>query len=527
MLLQRIGNRGIGLGTLFDRAAARHPATVVVLDHDLDVATGLGRRFTVAEITDLVDDLAARLWAAGVRPAERVVVHKSDGFDILLLAVALARVGAVPVLLSAQLDGATAVELLRRAAPARLITDPGKLAHDLPGEVFTAATAILVTSGRQDRATSLAELAGAPRVPSVPMPPGHPALITHTSGTTGIPKLAVHTGYTLLARYRPQASAAALVRRREPVVMHVSFVHSRAFSATAITMLRGVPLIVLADDDPARVGPLLARMRPGVIEAHPNTFMRWEELADDPRGPLASVKYFSSTFDAIHPRTMRRMLAASRRSNPLFLQLYGQSETGPVVGRSYSRRGLSGDDAGRCVGMPFPGMTGVRVVSRDGRPVTARSPGHIEVRSDGRAVTYLGDDELYRRQCADGWWRMGDLGYLTRWGCLHLLDREIDRIPGFGSTLAVEDALLTRLPDLTEVVILPDRHGHAVPVVCTRDDRPLDPDRWRTAVAGLPAMGVPLHRRLADLPHTATTKVRRTELARLLAERDTTAGEPS
>jgi acyl-coenzyme A synthetase/AMP-(fatty) acid ligase len=527
VLLQQIGNRGINLGTLLDRAAARHPANIVVLDHDLDVAPHLGRRFTVPELADLVDTLASRLWSAGVRPSERVVVYKSDGFDILLLAFALARIGAVPVLLSPKLDGSTALELLRRSAPARLVTDRAKLDRDLPGEVSAVATQVLITAGERPGCTSLAEVAGSPRVPPVPMSPEHPTLVTHTSGTTGIPKLAVHTGRTLLARYRPQATVAALARRRETVVMHVSFVHSRAVSATAIALLRGVPLVILVDDEPARVGPLLARMRPGVIEAHPNTFMRWEELADDPRHPLATVKYFSSTFDAIHPRTMRRMLAASRRANPLFLQLYGQSETGPVVGRSYSRRRLADDEAGRCVGMPFPGMTGVRVVSRDGRPVSAQSPGRIEVRSGGRAVTYLGDEELYRRQCDDQWWRMGDLGYLTRWGCLHLLDREVDRIPGFGSTLAVEDALLSRLPDLTEVVILPDAHGRAVPVVCTREDRPLDDDRWRTAVADLPAMRAPLHRRLADLPHTATTKIKRRELARLVAARDAGRGEQS
>jgi len=32
LFLQRIGNRGIRLGTLFERAAARHPANVVLLD---------------------------------------------------------------------------------------------------------------------------------------------------------------------------------------------------------------------------------------------------------------------------------------------------------------------------------------------------------------------------------------------------------------------------------------------------------------------------------------------------------------
>lgn len=114
MFLQRINNKGIRLGTLFDRAAARHPGNFVILDHDLDIAPELSRRATLTEVAELVAELASRLWSVQVRPGDHVVVHKGDGFDITLLACAIARIGAVPVLLSPKLDGATVAELLRR-----------------------------------------------------------------------------------------------------------------------------------------------------------------------------------------------------------------------------------------------------------------------------------------------------------------------------------------------------------------------------------------------------------------------------
>ena len=115
MYLQRIGNRGISLGTLFERGAARYPDNQLALDHDLDVAPELGRRIPITADSDLVADLASRLWAVGVRPGERVTVYKSDSFDITLLACAIARIGAVPMLLSPTLDGATVLELMHRA----------------------------------------------------------------------------------------------------------------------------------------------------------------------------------------------------------------------------------------------------------------------------------------------------------------------------------------------------------------------------------------------------------------------------
>lgn len=516
MFLQRIGNRGIRLGRLFERAAARHPTNVLILDHDLDIAPELGRRATIPEVADLVDDFASRLWAANVRPGERVVIYKSDGFDITLLACATARIGAVPALLSPKLDGATVAELLRRAERPHLITDQAKLADELPASVFGLAAGVLLTSGTHPDATSLRSLAGVPRVDPVTMPPEHPTLITHTSGTTGIPKLAVHTGRTLQARYRPQATVVRpIIRKRETIAIHVSFVHSRLFTALAISLYRGFPIVVLADSDPAHVADLFARLRPGILEAHPNSYMSWEELANDPRRPLANVKLFSSTFDAIHPRTVHRLLHASRRRLPLWGQLYGQSEIGPSVVRAFTRRRALEAD-GRCVGMPFPGMTGARVVGRDGKPPSKENPGYIEIRSDGRAVTYLGEQERYDNQVTDGWWRMGDVGYRTKWGCLHLLDREVDLIPGFGSTLAAEDTLFTKLDQLAEVIIIPGDDDTALPVVCTKGDTPLDRRAWRAAAADLPPMADPVQLRLEDLPQTATTKIKRLELVKRL-----------
>jgi acyl-coenzyme A synthetase/AMP-(fatty) acid ligase len=518
VLLQRIGNRGIRLGRMLERAAAKHPANTVLLDHDLDIAPEAGRQISVPALADLVDDFAARLWATGVRAGERVVVHKSDGFDITLLALAIARIGAVPALLSPKLDGPTVLALVRRAERPHLVTDGATLAN-LPGAVFDEAATVLLTSGSHPDAVELRGLAGVPRVAPVDNPPDHPTLITHTSGTTGIPKLAVHTGRTLQARYRPQyAVTRPILPRRETIAIHVSFVHSRLFTALAISLYRGFLIVVMVDDDPVKAADLFSAVRPGVLEAHPNSYMAWEELADDPREPLGNVTLFSSTFDAIHPRTVRRLLHASKRRLALWGQLYGQSEIGPTVVRAYTKR-RSPDADGRCVGMAFPGMTGVRVVSRNGKRPSKDNPGFVEIRSDGRVVTYLGEQERYDNQLTDGWWRMGDVGYLTRWGCLHLLDREVDVIDGFGSTLAVEDTLFTRLPELAEVIIIPGIDGRAVPVVCTKGDVPLSTEAWREAVKGLPEMAEPVRLRHEELPQTATTKIKRLELARWLGDK--------
>lgn len=95
-----LADRGFYLGPVFRRAADRHGAVFVTLDRPLDVRPELGCDLSYPVLADVVEELSGRLWKAGVRPSEQVVVHKSDNVDIVLLTCAVSRIGAVPVLLS-------------------------------------------------------------------------------------------------------------------------------------------------------------------------------------------------------------------------------------------------------------------------------------------------------------------------------------------------------------------------------------------------------------------------------------------
>lgn len=509
--------RGLYLGIVPETAAAKDSSTLLTLDHDLDILPGEGRRLTVAEMAGHVADFAGRLAAAGVRAGERIVIYKAANFDVWVLATAAARIGAIPVMLSPALDSATVAALLKRLDQPHLLSDGHKL-HALAGVQLADLTKrVISTNGSMPGAASLAELAGSPRVKPVFQGLDEPAMITHTSGTTGLPKLVVHTPRTMRARLRPQLFLLALMRKRETVAIHVSFVHSRMFAAMALCLQKALPVLLVHESDPDRVADFFVRNRPGLIEALPNSFMAWEGLTDDPRKPFASVKYFSSTFDAIHPRTIRRLLKSSERRAPQFFQIYGQSEVGPAVGRPYFRRSIRRMD-GRCVGWPLPGSAKVRVVTEDGKRASEQNPGFIEARWDGIAKTYYGEQERYDANVHGGWWRTGDVGYLTRRGCLHMLDREVDKISGVSSNLEIEDLMLNRLEELSELVVVQGPKSEPIPVICTHKDRPMDLDRWRAAVAEFPQLTDPIQIPLAELPRTATLKTRRIELSRKIHE---------
>jgi fatty acid CoA ligase FadD22 len=363
---------------------------------------------------------------------------------------------------------------------------------------------------------ALQTFVGAPRRPPVHRGVREPALITHSSGTTGLPKLAVHCPNAMWNRLIPQKLIGWLTRG-ETAAVCMSHVHSRFYHALGVFLHYGSPVVALVNHDPASVGPLLAREQPGIVETHPNTFVLWEELADARGGPLQSVRCFGSTFDAIHPRTIQRLLGASQRRGAYLMQLYGQSETGPVAARWFTRR--SADKAnGRLVGFGLPGFTRLRIVDDYGQPCHDGDLGHIEARTRGRILTYLGANEKYVEQLDGSWWRMGDVGHVNRWGALYLADREVDQIDSVDSNLEIEDLLMSRLDELREVVIVAGATGEAIPVICTKDDRPLVAGRWQAATAGLTAMAPPVVCRFDDLPRTGTWKIKRLEVARQLSE---------
>ncbi|MEV5989699.1 class I adenylate-forming enzyme family protein, partial [Streptomyces sp. NPDC052051] len=379
------------LGVVSERAAVRFGSTPIMLDHDMGVFPEAGRTLTVAEFAGYVAETADRLWAAGVRPADHVAVHKVSNFDITVLACGAARIGAVPVMLSPHLDGDSIGKLLERLQRPTLLTDEEKLSGSLASVALEELTERVITvTGSHPKAVSFASLAGAPRRRPVLLDADEPALMTHTSGTTGIPKLVVHSARSLGARGNWQDKVVSFIRKRETVAMHVSYVHSRMYLGLAVLQMRGMPMVFMNDGDPAHVADILVRHRPGVLETHPNSFLEWEQMLDDPRRPISNVKYFNSTFDAIHPSTMHKFLHASDRRSPVFLQVYGQSECGPLAARTYRRRNALKAD-GRCQGYPTPFMTKYRLVPRGtGRP-SKETPGYIDVATAGRALTYHGE----------------------------------------------------------------------------------------------------------------------------------------
>lgn len=509
------------LGEVWQSAAERATGQRVIVDRPADIDPDGSTDRDYAGWAALVESASAWLYAAGVRPWDRVAVLKANHLDVTLLASAIARLGAIPATLAWTHTPEFVRAMLTRLDKPFLVADSAQLRScGLDQEAVATLTTRTITVDRTDRTdvVALDDLRDAPPVPARLRAADEPMMITHTSGTTGIPKLVLHSAESIhsLALVEAERWPVFGLRAEDTLAYCDPFCHQRMATAMAAVATLTPNVLMLSDPQSETVRELLLQHRPTIVETLPNIYLHWEKLAAHPARPFGNVRVYINSFDAIHTRTIRTFLQATDRRLPVWVQSWSQTEAGAIVIRPYLRRSVRRvghrPPPTQVLGWPIPFLCKLRAVDPDtGRPVPRGQAGLIEVSQPGRSLAYVGEQDRHDLKRNGRWWNTGDLGVINRFGAVRLLDREIDRIPG-ASGLEMEDVLLDRLPDTTEVVVLAVAGGLPVPVLSTTDDVPLDPADWARATADLPAMADPIQIAWSEFPKTATWKIRRVQL---------------
>jgi acyl-CoA synthetase (AMP-forming)/AMP-acid ligase II len=368
---------------------------------------------------------------------------------------------------------------------------------------------VLVTQPRFEvLARSVASAAGCrveivPPLPAVtdllpPPEPTDPALVLHTSGTTGLPKTVCYRHEQLVSRTRINAGLIG-IGPGTTFATAAPFHHIAGVGNLLVAMASGATLALLPEftvgawQELAGFGVTHALAVPTMIEL----LLRQDALA---LPALTTLAYGGSP---IHPHTLSQAMRALPETR--FLNLFGQTEGSPLTYLSPDdhRRAAAGrGDLLRSVGRAVPGVELKILPGSDG------DVGEVLARGDHLAG-------------GDPWLHTGDIGRFDHEGYLFLVARQGERIIRGGENvypLEVETVLAMH-PEVREVAVagIPDQvYGEAVKafIVAAHGDTPPEPEALRRhARASLAGFKVPSEWSFVEsLPRNASGKLLRRRL---------------
>lgn len=454
------------------RHAEQSPQRCAVVSRDVCLS--------YAELARAVAAQTGRLRNAGISGASVLGIECDDDARHLLLCLAAAHLGATSCTLPM---------------------------HESPQQRGQVARSIGVTHvvGR-DLAVDPAPSAQAsrPSDPAISPMPGA-RLLFSTSGTTGEPKIVIHSCSSLVVQ-----APRHVVAPDERFACLASIEHNFSKRHRLYCVSQGATNVFL-DPTPATIVSQCRTL--GVTTLHVSAFQARELLALPGLGelPPMRLKLGGSHVPAELRERLREQVSEDLHCG------YGTTETGAIAFTD-PRDG----DAGESVGQALPGI-GIRVMNAAGEPVAAGERGEIAIRCEGMFLGYHARPEETAARLRGGWFHTGDAGHLDHRGRLHLGGRTDDMFVFNSMNIYPQDieAQICRYPTVVDAAVLPKRspvHGD-IPVALVVFDRDAVPDlrdlnRFVRDLAGQrrPRQFTVVER----IPRNAAGKILRTEAQRLL-----------
>ncbi|MBC3843181.1 acyl--CoA ligase [Streptacidiphilus sp. 4-A2] len=441
--------RGLDLPTLtFDTEVDGHPAW---------------QPFTLAELGERVAARAAALHGLGVRPRDPVAVFVSNAADQVLNYLALARIGAIPALVNGRLAGDPASRYIKRLRAVGVLTD--------------AAHRELL-EGRDTGAPLLADVSGlgAADPAAAPRPYRHhraePVVITHSSGTTGLPKAVAHSHHSLFASVRHRLLLPK-PQGLERILGALPSAHAATVIAVNLALANRVQLALVSGSDGDTVLDAIESWQAECVLGFSAT---WSELAghDLTARKLDSVRSWWNTGDCAHEAHIRKLVAVgsraagtanARRTEPgsHFVDGLGSTEMGHsqfFITHTADTRRYS-----RCIGKPHA-FSDVAVLDEDGERLGPGRVGQLGINAPTLALGYWNDSVTTYRTRRDGYFLTGDLVFRDEAGFYFHVDRAADAVDlGNGRALytaLAEEQVLAGCPEVLECTVVAVREDDRV-----------------------------------------------------------------
>ena len=430
-----------------------------------------GRQYSFRELAERSARIANGLQALGVRPGDRVAMLLGNSPVCAELPFGITLAGGIMVNVNERLKQEEIAYILQDSGACAVVTVQGLLGaletarERLPGlrHVLTIDGA---APGTTDYEAMLAEAAPVP--PEIEVDPDATAMLIYTSGTTGRPKGVQLTHTNLIS----SATNWLMECYTDPQGVYLAvgpYYHSGCISHMS-ALMRGMTVIP-AVFEPGHVLYLIQRYRVTHTLLVPTMIamlLQQPDLLD--AHDLSSLR---SVFYAASPIPRPVLVKALERFGPIFVQMYGLTETATLSTILRTDEHLIDGDDRRLASCGRP-VTLVEV--RVGSAESECPPGERgEVLVRGRNVTpgYWGRPDATEAALIDGWMHTGDIGVWDEDGFLYIVDRKHDMIISGGANVypsEIEEVLHDH-PAITEAAVIgiPDETwGETVVAVVAR-----------------------------------------------------------
>lgn len=278
-----------------------------------------------------------------------------------------------------------------------------------------------------------------------------PAVLLHTSGTTGTPKAAVLTHKNLASNvFQSVAWVPPLAAGAETFYAVLPFFHAFGFTIALLAGIRlGATIALFPKFDTAQVLLSQKRLPCTFFLGVPPIFDRL--LADAPHMNvnLTSIRF---TLSGAMPLSQELSDRWEQATGGHLVEGYGMTEASPIILGSP----LSKDRRPGALGLPFP-STEVRIVDPEDTSVDVAigEVGELLARGPQVFQGYLDDPEETAQVLRDGWLHTGDL-VQVRDGFIYMEDRRKELIISGGFNVypsQVEDAVRL-MPQVKDVAVV-------------------------------------------------------------------------
>jgi len=462
-----------------EQAARKHPSAPATIFMDAQLS--------YSQLNDLADRFAAGLQSLGVKKGDRVAIYVANSPQFIMAYYGTLKAGAIavpfnPLYSSNEVrhqlrdSGAETAVVMSRFYPivkeVRAETPLKRVLVTNIKEYFPGLLKLLFTVARETKEGDRQSIAGdadtywyqeflgkAPERPApVSIAPSDTAALIYTGGTTGVPKGAELSHFSLNANAQQCRAWMHRAKDGEEVILTaLPLFHSFGMTTcmNLAVLLSSAMLLIPNPRDMATILDKVTKWHPSLFPGVPAMYLAFANYPNVGRYDIRTIRACISGAAPLPAEVQDRFY---KLTGAHLVEGYGLSEASPVT----HGNPIFGQSRIGSIGLPFPDTEARIVDTKTGtREVPRGEPGELIIRGPQVMKGYWNKPGETANALRDGWLYTGDIATMDDDGYFHIVDRKKDMIIASGYNVYPRDVeeVLYQHPKVLEAVAagIPDR----------------------------------------------------------------------